>query len=70
MNAWSDWIYQVMGIGHSLQYKLMATLVVGIIIFFLRKIVLHLLLQNIEDIKTKYNWSKTVSYFSYFLTLL
>ncbi|HFA48467.1 MAG TPA: mechanosensitive ion channel family protein [Bacteroidetes bacterium] len=70
MEKWSQWIYEVLGIGHSYQYKIIATIVVGLVIYILRRMLLHFILKGKEDVKAKYNWSKSISYVGYFLTML
>lgn len=56
-----------MGMNHSLQYKILATLAAGLILYALYRITVHFLFQSVEDVKTRYSWSKNLSYFGYFL---
>lgn len=70
MESWSQWIYDTVGIGHSLQYKIIATVIIISIMYLFRKILLHFFLRKIEDIKSRYNWEKSSSYVSYVLLIV
>lgn len=67
METWGDWIYGHLGMNHSLQYKIVATIVAGMILYASYRVIVHLLFQNVEDVKKRYGWSKNFSYFGYFL---
>ena len=55
---------------HSVQYKMVATIVTGVVLYLLYRLTVHFLLRQVEDIKTRYNWSKNLSYFGYILFLV
>ncbi len=50
--------------------KLIISILIILLLTIVRIIINHLLLSRITDIKTRYNWRKTVSYFTMFIGLL
>jgi small-conductance mechanosensitive channel len=70
MESWGNWIYDNLGVNHSLQYKLVATLIAAIILYALYRVTVHLLFKSLKDVKTRYNWSKNLSYFGYILFIV
>lgn len=69
MEAWSNWIYESLGITHTVQYDIGATLLIFLIVILLRKLFLRLMMRHNSDIKTRYNWIKSSSYISYIIIL-
>ena len=67
MENWSNWIYDHLGMSHALQYKITASIIAGVILYALYRVTVHLLLKSVKDVKSRYNWSKNLSYFGYFL---
>lgn len=67
MGNWGNWIYEHLGMNHSLQYKITATLIAGVILYFLYWFIIHFFFQGVEDVKKRYSWTKSFSYFRYFL---
>lgn len=67
---WSAWINETFKIGHSLQYRILATLVLIISLYLVRKVVLSVLQKRIKDVKTRYSWEKSSLYLSYILFIL
>lgn len=67
MEYWADWIYDYLGMSHSFQYKIVSTIIIWLILYALRRLLSHFILLNIEDLKTQYNWKKSLQYSSYFL---
>lgn len=67
MDKWTQWIYDYLGMSHSFQYKVVATVVVWLLLYILRRLLTHFLLRNVEDVKTSYNWHKSLKYTSNFL---
>jgi len=61
----SEWIYDVIGMSHSIQYKILATLIIGFLLYLIRRLVLHFVLLNVEAPKVRYNWEKSLSYTNY-----
>ena len=70
MEKWTQWIYDYLGMSHSFQYKMVATVIVWLFLYVLRRVLGHFLLRNVEDLKTRYNWTKTLKYTSNFLFLI
>lgn len=67
MEKWSEWIYSYLGMSHSIQYKLAATIIIAIVFYVLSRLIAHFLLRNVNDVKTRYSWTKGLSYSSYVL---
>ena len=67
---WSQWIYDTFSIGQPVQYRIMATLVVAVFLFLLRKLILSIFRSRIQDVKTRYSWEKSSLYLNYFLFIL
>ncbi len=67
MDNWSRWLYEYLGMSHTFQYKVMATFFIGLALYVLRRLLTHFLLRNVTQIKTRYNWTKTLAYTNYFL---
>ncbi len=70
MENWSQWIFETLGIGHSLQYKIVSTLIIIVSIFFMRKLLLRFFLKKVKSIKSRYSWSKSFTYLSYLLIII
>ncbi|MEZ4930834.1 MAG: mechanosensitive ion channel family protein [Saprospiraceae bacterium] len=70
MEKWTQWIYDYLGMSHSFQYKVVATVVVWLLLYILRRLLTHFLLRNVEDVKTSYNWHKTLKYTSNFIFVI
>lgn len=67
MEQWADQIYDLIGMSHSVQYKIVSTLIMWGILYALRRFVTRLLLLNQKDIKIQYTWKKGIQYGSYIL---
>ncbi len=67
MNELTQWIYDYSGMSHSIQYKLLSTLILFVLIFSARRLVIRILHRNIEDIRSRYTWQKIISYSSYLI---
>ncbi len=70
MEKWAQWIYDYLGMSHSLQYKIISTALVWLSLYVLRRLFGHFLLRNVNDVKTNYNWDKTLKYTSNFIFIL
>jgi len=70
MENWSQWIYDTIGMSHSLQAKVIATIVMALILFLARRLILHFISLNVQDVKKHYTWTKTLTYGSYFLFVI
>ena len=67
MENWSQWIYDYMGMSHSIQYKIVSTIIIGCILYFLSRMTLHFVLRNVQNIKIRYQWKKSIAYGGYIL---
>lgn len=56
-----------MGMNHSLQYKVFASIVAALMLYVFYRVTIHFLFQSVKDVKIRYNWSKNLSYFGYIL---
>ncbi len=70
MQNWSNWIYESLGMSHSIQYKIFITIVVFLLLYLFRRALLHLLLKSTSDIRSTYSWKKGSTYVLYLLFLL
>jgi small-conductance mechanosensitive channel len=70
MENWSDWIYDSLGMSHSLQNKIIATIALALILYIARRLILHFVLRNVKDVKTRYTWTKSLMYTNYILFVL
>jgi small-conductance mechanosensitive channel len=70
MENWSDWIYDSLGMSHSLQNKIIATIALALILFIARRLILHFVLRNVKDVKIRYTWTKSLTYTNYILFVL
>lgn len=67
MENWSQWIYNSLGLSQTLQSKIVGTVALVIILYLTRRLVLHFVLRNVKDVKTRYTWTKSLAYISYIL---
>lgn len=70
MDKLYQFIYEHVGLSVSLQFKMLSSLVVVLGIVLLRYVVIKVIFQNTSDVRTRYNWKKSISYFSLFLLLI
>lgn len=70
LEEFSQWIYDTVGIGHSFQYKALATVITVLIVLLFRKLLLYFFRKRIKHTKTRYSWEKSSSYVSYFIIII
>lgn len=70
MNYISEWLTDHFGITVEVQEKLLLTVVAVLILIITRKIILHFVSKNVDDIKLQYKWRKTLTYLVSFISLL
>jgi small-conductance mechanosensitive channel len=58
----SDWIHENWGIIHTVQYKIIYSLIALIVIIILRKLSVGFLLQRKEDVKDRYYYTNAIRY--------
>lgn len=70
MENWSNWIYETLGMSQSIQNKIIGTIALALILYLARRLVLHFVLRNVKDVKTRYTWTKSLTYTSYILFVI
>lgn len=58
----SDWIYENWGVVHSVQHKIIYSLIAIVVVIILRKLSVRLLLQRKEDVKDRYYYTNAIRY--------
>jgi small-conductance mechanosensitive channel len=58
----SDWIHENWGVVHSVQYKIIYSLIAIVVVIILRKLSVGLLLQRKEDVKDRYYYTNAIRY--------
>jgi small-conductance mechanosensitive channel len=64
------WFDHTLGIGPKVQERLLASVIIVLVLYVLRKIILKIAWRRTTDIKTRYNWQKISSYIFAVLGLL
>ncbi|MCB0666050.1 MAG: mechanosensitive ion channel [Saprospiraceae bacterium] len=67
---WSQWVSDTFSIGQSLQYRIILTLGLILLLYLGRKVLLSFFRKRLHDVKTRYSWEKSSMYFSYVLFIL
>lgn len=70
MEQVSTWIQQSLGIGLATQQKLLASVLVVLAVWALRRIVLSVVFRSVDDIRARYRWQKSSSYTSFALDVI
>ncbi len=70
MEQVSTWIQQSLGIGLATQQKLLASVLVVLAVWGLRRIVLSVVFRSVDDIRARYRWQKSSSYTSFALDVI
>ncbi|MGB0863251.1 MAG: mechanosensitive ion channel family protein [Saprospiraceae bacterium] len=65
-----DWLYDVIWMNPAFHHKIIITIVVGLLLYSLRRLVGHFFLQKDKDVKKVYYWSKWATYTNYILFML
>ncbi len=69
MNQLSEWIQGYLGIGAGDQGKILATLVVLVLFWALRRAILHFAQRQFDDVRVLYRWRKNSTYTTVTLTI-
>lgn len=64
MDYVKEWLTHNFGISVDMQEKILATIIVLLILALIRRIVLHFVFKQYEDVKIRYKWRKTTIYIS------
>ncbi len=70
MNVVTEWINTNLGINLAIQYKLVATILIWAILYFLRRIAHRIINIKITEVEKRLNWSKSLTYIAYFLFIV
>ena len=70
MNYFKEWLTNNFGLSIAIQEKILASIIILIIIGAIRKIAHHYVFKKYDDVKTRYKWRKTTTYFSSLIALL
>lgn len=64
-----EWVRDLLGIS-SLQTQLLGSLIVGLTLWLLRRLFLHIVLRRTDSVGRRYQWRKTSAYVTAFLAFL
>jgi len=64
------WITEHLGVASDTQARILASILICVFLWLLRRIVLRVVWKRTEDVRTRYMWGKTVSYATVFLGIL
>ncbi|KPJ93760.1 MAG: mechanosensitive ion channel protein MscS [Gemmatimonas sp. SG8_17] len=70
MEQFTSWMQDVLGLGPTAQWKLLATLLVFVSLFGVRRVVLSMVHRRTEDVRQRYRWHKSTSYVVFLLGLV
>ena len=65
-----EWIYNNFGVSPDIQYKIVASLIIILVISILRYLIVRLLISKVDDINQRYQWRKISLYISVFIIIL
>jgi small-conductance mechanosensitive channel len=70
INQLTEWFQKAMGLGPETQAKLLVSILTILVVLFLRRLVLRILFQRIEDVLLRYRWRKSSAYIAFVFILL
>ncbi len=70
MEQLSLWLQQSLGIGSDTQLRFLETLLTLLVLWILRQVLLHTLVQRIANSRARYQWRKTVDYLFFLIGFL
>ena len=62
MNTIREWLELSLGLDARTQNQLAATVIVILLLWLIRRVVLRLVWQRVEDVRARYRWQKSTSY--------
>ncbi len=62
MQEVSQWLQKTFLLSFDLQYKLVVTIITILLLWTVKKIILKIVFQRVEDVRSRYNWRKSTSY--------
>lgn len=69
MDAVTSWIESNLGMSPSSQFKILASALILICAWVIRKVILHLAFKRNHDLKSRYSWQKTSGYITVIIIL-
>jgi small-conductance mechanosensitive channel len=70
INPFTEWFQKAMGLSPEIQAKLLISILTILVVLFLRRLVLKILFQRIEDVLVRYRWRKSSAYIASVFVLL
>ena len=67
MTSIGDWIFITFGIDSSMQQRIAASLLVLLVFWFIRRLVISIVVGKTEDIRIIYRWRKSTTYAAFVL---
>ncbi len=62
MQSINDLIHEMTGISHATQHKLLVTLIIVLVLTFLRISIFRVVWRHTEDVKVRYQWKRMLSF--------
>ena len=62
MDAITDWLNDTLGLEPETQAKLLLSLTIILTLGILRRVILRVVFQRTEDLKSRYRWTKSITY--------
>lgn len=66
----TDWIFKNFGVSHEVQMEIFISILIILIIGFIRKLLVKFFINKIEDINQRYQWRKISLYIAVFIIVL
>jgi small-conductance mechanosensitive channel len=70
INQLTEWLQKAMGLSPEIQAKLLISILTILVVLFLRRLILRILFQRIEDVLLRYRWRKSSAYIASVFVLL
>jgi small-conductance mechanosensitive channel len=70
MEQFTSWMQNVLGLGPTAQWKLLATLLVFLTLVVVRRLTLSMVHRRTEDVRQRYRWHKSTSYVAFLFGLV
>jgi small-conductance mechanosensitive channel len=70
MNQLTEWIHRTIGLSPEIQGKVFISIITVFIVLVLRYIILRIVFQRFEDVRTRYKWRKISAYLSFLFAIL
>jgi small-conductance mechanosensitive channel len=66
----TEWLHKSIGLSPQIQDKLLLSIIIILVIWFLHRVFLRIALPRIKELSSRYRWKKTSSYIAAFLGIL